>query len=148
MAGSILRGDVALPSDGFRANAASVLERLGVSPDAATAYAGAPSPTTQLAGWAMPQISPLADAMMQQFRPALPTSAAPGLVPLATMLLMQQGGGASPIDQILNGADNLRGGYRWNGMPEKTQLDTLSAQAAGNVAGTVPGGGTVGNGVY
>lgn len=56
---------------------------------------------------------------------------------------MGGGGGISPITtgigNPITGIGNLLSGYTWGGMPGSTMMDTLSAQAAGNVAGGAPG---------
>ncbi len=101
--------------------------------------------------------SPLAQAMMRPMSPPqLQTPGAGMMGPLLQMLMQQNqaGQGAKPLgggppglfDRTANGIGNLIQGAQWNGMPGQQQMGTLNNQAAGNVAGMVPGMGTTGNG--
>lgn len=107
--------------------------------------------------------SPLAQAMMRPMSPPqLQTPGAGMMGPLLQMLMQSKQGGQPPsggaappglgggppglFDRTANGIGNLIQGAQWNGMPGQQQMGTLNNQAAGNVAGMVPGMGTTGNG--
>lgn len=114
------------------------------------------------------QISPLAAALMGRTTP--PTLSAPGGnfgAPLMSMLMQQQGRSTDPAfrrDGFRGGFDptdgqqwgNVMSGHQWDGMPGQSPLSGMlgngmnqyTQQAQANVAGMVPGMGTMGNGFF
>ena len=105
-------------------------------------------PQVQQAG--SPIVAPVMSSLGQAIAPTRPQLQSPGqnLGPLMSLLSQpSEGGGPSPLQNIMNGVGNIFQGNQWNGMPGSTQMDALSTQAASNIAGGVGSGG-FGSGAY